>query len=110
MPDRGSRDRLSPAELRAWQGFLRVGARLERLLDADLERAHGLSGSDYVVLTPAGRTRLRAANRTHLERVRELFLERLSDVQLGQLAEIWETLEPGAPPEGSGPQDGERPA
>ena len=150
MPSRGSADRLSPAELKAWQGFLRAGAELDRALDADLRRSHGLSGSTYdvliqlgvaprrrlrmtalaeqvlmspsgvsrvvdglereglvtrerseddarsfdVVLTPAGRTRLKAANRTHLERVRELFLDRLSDVQLQQLADIWDSLEP----------------
>lgn len=150
MSDRGSADRLSPAELKAWQGLLRVSARLERVLDADLERSHALSGNDYdvliqlglaprrrlrmttlaeqvlmspsgvsrlvdtlereglvarergeddarsfdVVLTPAGRARLKAANRTHLERVRGLFLHRLSDEQLEQLAEIWDALDP----------------
>jgi DNA-binding MarR family transcriptional regulator len=150
VSSRGPADRLSPAELEAWQGLLRVNARLVRLLDADLQRSHGLSGNDYdvliqlglaprrrlrmtalaeqvlmspsgmtrlvdelerdglvvrerreddarsfdVVLTPAGRTRLRAANRTHLRRVRELFLDRLSDAQLEQLAEIWGALDP----------------
>jgi DNA-binding MarR family transcriptional regulator len=145
---RGSAARLSPTELRAWQGFLRTAARLERVLDADLKGAHGLSGNDYdvliqlglaplrrlrlttlaeqvlmsasgvsrlvdelesqglvarerreddarsfdIVLTPTGRTRLRAANRAHLKRVRELFLDRLSDAQLQALADAWESV------------------
>jgi len=149
MEGRGSADKLSPAELAAWQGLLRANARLTRQLDADLRRSHRLSGNDYdvliqlglaprrrlrmtalaeqvlmspsgvsrlvdeleraglvvrerspndarsfdVVLTPAGRTRLKAANRAHLQRVRELFLDRLSDTQLQQLAEIWASLD-----------------
>jgi DNA-binding MarR family transcriptional regulator len=148
VPTRGTADRLSPAELRAWQGFLRASVRLERVLDADLRRAHGLSGNDYdvliqlglaprrrlrlttlaeevlmsasgvsrlvdelerqglvarerreddgrsfdIVLTPTGRTRLRAANRTHLKRVRELFLDRLTDAQLEALADAWDSI------------------
>lgn len=62
MPSRGSADRLSPAELKAWQGFLRVHALLDRELDADLRRSHGLSGSTYDVLIQLGvapRKRLR---------------------------------------------------
>ena len=62
VSDRGSADRLSPAELKAWQGLLRVSARLERVLDADLERSHALSGNDYDVLIQLGlapRRRLR---------------------------------------------------
>jgi DNA-binding MarR family transcriptional regulator len=51
---RGSADRLSPAELGAWQGFLRANARLGRLLDDDLERAHQLSESKYDVLIQLG--------------------------------------------------------
>lgn len=150
MRTRGTADRLSPAELGAWQGLLRAGARLDRLLDADLKRLHGLSASDYdvliqlgmapqrrlrmtaladqvlmspsgvsrlvddlegeglvvreqhkddarsfeVVLTPAGRTRLRAANRSHLQRARELFLDQLSDGQLHQLVEVWNAVDP----------------
>ena len=152
MPARGSADQLSPAELAAWQGFLRSSARLGRVLDADLKRAHRMSGNDYdvliqlalaprrrlrmstlaeqvllspsgvsrlvdqlereglvarerhgddarsfeVVLTPAGRTRLKAANRTHLEGVRKRFLDRLSDAQLQQLAEIWAAVDPAS--------------
>src|SRR6478609_2885590 len=152
MEGRGSADRLSPAELTAWQGLLRVSARLGRQLDADLRRSHRLSGNDYdvliqlglapgrrlrmsalaeqalmspsgvsrlvhelereqlvarerheddarsyeVVLTPAGRARLKSANRAHLQRVRELFLDRLSDAQLEQLADIWNAVAPEA--------------
>jgi DNA-binding MarR family transcriptional regulator len=51
---RGTADRLSPEELRAWQGFLRTGTRLERSLDADLRRESGLSGKDYDVLIQLG--------------------------------------------------------
>ncbi len=54
MRSRGSADRLSPDELRAWQGFLRASARLDRVLDADLERSHQLSGNDYDVLIQLG--------------------------------------------------------
>lgn len=161
VPTRGSDNRLSPAELAAWQGFLRANARIGRLLDADLERSHQLSDSKYdvllqlglasqrrlrmtalaeevlmspsgvsrivdelareglvarerreddarscdVVLTPIGRTRLKAANRTHLQRIREQFLDRLSDTQLQQLAQIWNAIDPtlitGKPQESS---------
>lgn len=153
MPARGSADKLSPAELVAWQGFLRSSTRLGRQLDADLRRSDRLSGNDYdvliqlgmaprrrlrmtalaeqvlmspsgvsrlvdelereqlvarerheddarsyeVVLTPAGRARLKSANRAHLQRVRELFLDRLSDAQLEQLADIWDAVTPEAP-------------
>src|SRR6476620_2346565 len=54
MEGRGSADRLSPAELKAWQGLLRVSARLGRQLDADLRRSHRLSGNDYDVLIQLG--------------------------------------------------------
>lgn len=59
---RGTADRLTDEELEAWQGFLRASTRLARLLDADLKRAHGISGSDYDVLIQLGvapRRRLR---------------------------------------------------
>src|SRR5689334_2415770 len=62
MPARGSADQLSDAELAAWQGFLRSSARLGRVLDADLRRAHRMSGNDYDVLIQLGlapRRRLR---------------------------------------------------
>lgn len=151
---RGSADRLTAAELAAWQGFLRSNARLERLFDADFKRSHGMSGRDYdvliqlgvaphrrlrittlaeqvvmspsglsrlldgleaeglvvrerreddarsydIVLTPAGRSRLKAANRTHLKLVRELFLDRLSDSQLQQLTDIWAAVAAAPPP------------
>jgi DNA-binding MarR family transcriptional regulator len=58
------------------------------------ERGEDDARSFDVVLTPAGRARLKAANRTHLERVRDLFLQRLSDEQLEQLADIWDALDP----------------
>lgn len=54
MSTRGSADRLSPPELEAWQGFLRASTRLDRVLDADLESSHGLSGNDYDVLIQLG--------------------------------------------------------
>ena len=153
MPTRGSADKLSPAELVAWQGFLRSSTRITRQIDADLRRSARLSGNDYdvliqlgmaprrrlrmtalaeqvlmspsgvsrlvdeldreglvvrerheddarsyeVVLTPAGRARLKTANRAHLQRVRELFLDRLSEAQLAQLADIWSAVAPDTP-------------
>jgi DNA-binding MarR family transcriptional regulator len=42
--------RLDPDERAAWLGFLRVYARIVKELDAELERAHGLSLSSYDVL------------------------------------------------------------
>jgi DNA-binding MarR family transcriptional regulator len=54
MTTRGSPNRLSPAELGAWQGFLRANARLGRRLDADLERSHDLSESKYDVMIQLG--------------------------------------------------------
>jgi DNA-binding MarR family transcriptional regulator len=62
MPARGSTDKLTPDELVAWQGFLRANVRLERLFDAELRRAHGLSGNAYdalIQLAVAPRRRLR---------------------------------------------------
>lgn len=66
MPTRRSADRLSPEELAAWQGFLRAHARLSRVLDADLERSHGLSGNDYDVLIQLGLARGRRLRVTTL--------------------------------------------
>jgi DNA-binding MarR family transcriptional regulator len=55
---------LSPAELGAWRGFLRVHSTLVKALDAELQSAHGLPLSSYEVLitlrTAPGR-RLRMA-------------------------------------------------
>ena len=79
---------------------------LSRLVDelqseglVERERRDDDARSFDVVLTPAGRSRLRAANRTHLQRVRELFLDRLTDAQLPQLSEIWKAI-------GRSPTDG----
>ena len=41
---------LSPRELRAWRGLLRVHAALVKALDAELEQEHGLPLSSYEVL------------------------------------------------------------
>jgi DNA-binding MarR family transcriptional regulator len=41
---------LSPQELRAWRGLLRVHAALTKALDADLEAEHGLPLTSYEVL------------------------------------------------------------
>jgi DNA-binding MarR family transcriptional regulator len=41
---------LSPAELGAWRGMLRVHAALAKVLDAELETAHGLPLTSYEVL------------------------------------------------------------
>jgi DNA-binding MarR family transcriptional regulator len=41
---------LSPAELGAWRGFLRVHSALAKALDAELQSAHGLPLSSYEVL------------------------------------------------------------
>jgi DNA-binding MarR family transcriptional regulator len=41
---------LSPTELAAWRGMLRVHARVTQLLDAQLREAHGLTVSQYEVL------------------------------------------------------------
>ena len=54
---------LSPTELAAWRGFLRVHSALVRDLDAELRAAHGLSLHEYEVLlylsdSPDGRLRM----------------------------------------------------
>jgi DNA-binding MarR family transcriptional regulator len=41
---------LSPAELRAWRGLIRVHSRIVKVLDARLDREHGLPLSSYEVL------------------------------------------------------------
>ena len=75
-------------------------SRLVDELEADglviRERRDDDARSYEVVLTPAGRSRLRTANRSHLQRVRELFLDQLTDDQLQQLSEIWEAVRPAA--------------
>jgi DNA-binding MarR family transcriptional regulator len=55
---------LSPAELGAWRGMLRVHAALVKELDAELEAQHGLPVTSYDVLVnlseaPEGRLRMR---------------------------------------------------
>ena len=42
--------RLTPAELAAWRGFLRVHSALIKELDAELEAQHGIPLSSYEVL------------------------------------------------------------
>jgi DNA-binding MarR family transcriptional regulator len=62
VPARGSKSKLSTAEVAAWQGLVRVNARMLRELDADLVRSHQLSTSSYDVLIQlalAPRRRLR---------------------------------------------------
>jgi DNA-binding MarR family transcriptional regulator len=54
---------LSPEELGAWRGMLRVHSGLTKALDAELVRAHGLPLSSYEVLlfladAPGGRLRM----------------------------------------------------
>lgn len=44
-----SGERLSARELQAWRGLLRAHAALRRVLDADLEREHGLALTSYEV-------------------------------------------------------------
>src|SRR3954469_18723861 len=56
-------DLLSPEELAAWRGFLRVHAALTRELDAQLAAAHGLPLSSFEVLlilqrAPGGEMRM----------------------------------------------------
>ena len=46
----GPATELTPQELAAWRGFLRVHAALVKQLDAELEAAHGLPLSSYEVL------------------------------------------------------------
>lgn len=43
-------NQLSPLELGAWRGFLRVHSRLVQLLDSELQAAHGLPLHEYGVL------------------------------------------------------------
>ncbi|MEH3052469.1 MAG: MarR family transcriptional regulator [Patulibacter minatonensis] len=45
-----SGDPLSPRELAAWRGMLRVHARVTQVLDAEMRDAHGLTVSQYEVL------------------------------------------------------------
>ena len=54
---------LSPRELRAWRGLLRVHARLVKTLDAELVAGHGLGVTSYEVLlyladAPEGKMRM----------------------------------------------------
>jgi DNA-binding MarR family transcriptional regulator len=46
----------------------------------------------YAAITPAGRTKLRAARLAHLDGVRERFLSELSDRDIEALARIWRKL------------------
>jgi DNA-binding MarR family transcriptional regulator len=47
---RSRAEELSPEELAAWRGFLRVHAALAKVLDDELQTAHGLPLSSYEVL------------------------------------------------------------
>ena len=54
---------LDRTELGAWRGLLRVHSRITKVLDADLEREHGIPLSEYEVLlfladSPDGRMRM----------------------------------------------------
>ncbi len=50
MAPTGTTQELTPAELAAWRGFLRVHTALFKQLDAELEAVHGLPLSSYDVL------------------------------------------------------------
>jgi DNA-binding MarR family transcriptional regulator len=56
------------------------------------------SGADgrglYARLTPAGRTKFRAAHKVHLRGVRARFLDKLTEPQLQSLAEAWKSVHP----------------
>ncbi len=49
-PVEGDANELTPVELAAWRGMLRVHAAILRELDAELESAHGLPVTSYDVL------------------------------------------------------------
>src|SRR4051794_27231921 len=50
VSSRAAAEKLSPRELAAWRGFLRVHAALAKALDEELQAAHGLPLSSYEVL------------------------------------------------------------
>jgi DNA-binding MarR family transcriptional regulator len=75
-------------------GLTRVVDQLQREGLVEREKREDDGRSFDTVLTPAGRTRLRAANESHLQQVRDLFLDRLSDDELKQLAAVWRRVEP----------------
>ena len=83
---------LAEQVLMSASGVSRLVDELERQGLVARERREDDARSVDIILTPTGRTRLRAANRTHLKRVRELFLDRLSDAQLQALADAWESV------------------
>ena len=63
VPARGSKSRLSPEEAAAWQGLLRLHARLLKELEADLVREHQMPHSSYdvmiqIALAPGRRLRM----------------------------------------------------
>ena len=80
-------------------GVSRLVDELEREGLVARERHDRDARSYHVVLTPIGRTRLRAANRTHLSGVRKLLLDRLTDDQLAQLADIWASIDSSLAPD-----------
>jgi DNA-binding MarR family transcriptional regulator len=49
-PTTVTRDELSGIELRSWRGLVRAHARLVKVLDAELEHAHGIGLTTYEVL------------------------------------------------------------
>lgn len=66
MTRRGTPKKLSGDELAAWQGLLRVNARLVRALEDDLKRSHQLPRSGYDVLLQLGRARDRTLRMSEL--------------------------------------------
>ncbi|MEX2196103.1 MAG: MarR family transcriptional regulator [Thermoleophilaceae bacterium] len=77
-------------------GLTRLCDRLER--DGLIERSECSTDrrGAYARLTGEGRRRFAAAQETHLAGVRRAFLERLTEKDLRRLADVWETVSPGA--------------
>lgn len=86
---------LSQETLLSVSGMSRMVDRLAREGLVEREACADDRRGAEVVLTPAGRARLRAARATHLGGVRAEFLERFDDGELAAMARLWERIAPG---------------
>ena len=85
---------LSSATLLSVSGMSRMVDRLEREGLVARRSCETDGRGAEVVLTDAGRERLRAARVSHLAGVRDEFLSRVAEDDLRTLARVWEDVEP----------------
>lgn len=85
---------LAKQRLMSTGGFTRLADRLERRGFIERKRATQDKRGFLAILTPQGRAVLRKAWKKQYGDLRRLFFDRLDDQDLGDLARIWDKLQP----------------